>query len=411
MKTTHKNILIIFGLVAMIGILASQVIWLHDSFTIAYQQERKKVNTALTKTIHQIINVDTLNSGYSKPSHGTDQFNKALTDSLLKENIQDLALEKPVYYSIINTQTNDIVSSNLPEGSRTPEGTFSKDFPKDHYKLILFSEIKMSGAFRQVKFWVITSLAFIVIMFYAFFSTAAILKKEKKKTREKMDLIYNLIHEYKTPLATIQTASELLLSQRQNTKTPLSLKYLKIISEENTRLQKLIEKQLGLTVIDRADLSLNFEKTDLHDLIDEAIKSLHIQLEQTNGKIEKHFIATNSIIYADTVHMVHVITNIVENSIKYCKEKPNINISTNNDTKDKIHMEICDYGYGIPAEHQKNIFTQFYRSPEHKKTGKSGFGLGLYYVKKMVAQHKGSISFQSLPEQGTCFSVYLPVTK
>jgi signal transduction histidine kinase len=112
-------------------------------------------------------------------------------------------------------------------------------------------------------------------------------------------------------------------------------------------------------------------------------------------------------IYADPVHTINLFINILDNAIKYSGENPRVSIETQNTNRDKIMIRICDNGPGIPHEQQKMVFKQFYRGKKEQKSGKSGFGLGLFYVKKIVNQHNGKVTIRSAPEQGTCFSVYL----
>ncbi|MFW6227636.1 MAG: sensor histidine kinase [Bacteroidota bacterium] len=253
------------------------------------------------------------------------------------------------------------------------------------------------------------SLILIGVIFTSFIRTVHFLRKEKRITREKMDFVKNLIHEYKTPIATISMASDILIKEQREAKNTKLMRYLSIIRDENTRLRQLVEKLMGMAVIDRAELTLSQEQVDLHHLIRRATEILSLQLEQARAKVEMNLMAEKSMIYADPVHIVHVLTNILDNAMKYSDLDPLIFISTDNDSKNKIHMEICDNGMGIPPEQQKQIFKQFYRGSQHVKQGKSGFGLGLYYVKTMIEQHDGTIHIQSVPEQGTCFSVYLPI--
>ena len=113
-------------------------------------------------------------------------------------------------------------------------------------------------------------------------------------------------------------------------------------------------------------------------------------------------------IKVDPVHISNVVFNLVDNAIKYCDVTPEIIISTSSDKRSFI-LEIDDNGIGIKREDQKMIFDKFYRVPTGNLHNVKGFGLGLFYVKMMIAQHKGSISVKSAVGKGTTFTIVLPL--
>ena len=419
MKIKDKpRIITIIVTIAVAGIFASQLVWLNMAYELNTQREKHRTNILLQKTADQLIALqseripDTL-SQKRTTQNVRELLSINLIDSLIRENMQSLNIDKNYRFAIINKNTQEIVFSNSKQislqGATVYKASISCIKNPTPYTFYLNIEVDDSTIFNQIKIWVIISIILLVIIFTAFIRTVNFLRKEKKVTLEKMDFVKNMIHEYKTPLATINMATDMLLSDSQNIHNKQLIRYLNIIKQENTRLRQLVEKLMGMTIIDRAELELSKEETDIRNLINQAIQSLTLQIEQLEAQIHTDFSATNHILYADTIHITHVFANIIENSLKYTQKAPEITIKTFNESQSMIRIDVCDNGPGIPIEEQKHIFKQFFRGQYHKKEEKRGFGLGLYYVRKIIEQHNGKIEIKESSEQGACFSVYLSV--
>jgi two-component system phosphate regulon sensor histidine kinase PhoR len=217
-----------------------------------------------------------------------------------------------------------------------------------------------------------------------------------------------MTHELKTPVSTIALALEVIKDKEINKSPEKTERYLNIITEENRRLGTQIEKVLQIAKLEKGDLSLNFEPIDINEVLDQVVKNQSVQMEQFGVKLNLDLQAEETNISADRVHLTNIIFNLMDNAIKYSKEKPEITIATSN-TEKGLLLKISDKGIGIPKDQLSKIFEKFYRVPKGDLHDVKGFGLGLSYVKNMVEMHNGTISVNSKIDEGTDFSVLLPL--
>jgi len=189
---------------------------------------------------------------------------------------------------------------------------------------------------------------------------------------------------------------------------PDKVKYFtNIIKEENRRMNAQVENVLQMSLIDKRDFDLHVIELDVHEIISRAAKNIRLQAERKEGEIVLDLKAGNPMIETDENHLYNVITNLLDNAIKYSPEKPFIRVCTEN-TSDGIKISVEDNGIGISKEAQQRIFDKFFRVSTGNIHNVKGFGLGLSYVKAIVLSFKGKISIESEPGKGSRFEVFLP---
>jgi two-component system phosphate regulon sensor histidine kinase PhoR len=251
------------------------------------------------------------------------------------------------------------------------------------------------------------SILFLVMVFFLY--TLNVIMQQKKLAEIKNDFINNMTHELKTPISTIRIASETLINDADKIDKDKLIRYSSIIFKENKRLEQQVERVLNIAKLDKGDIKFDLELFDLHEVIEEATENIQFnQLEELGGKINLELKAEKHIVFADMVHITNVIYNLLDNAIKYCKEKPNITIQTSN-INDKIHVDITDNGIGIAKENQKFLFDKFFRVSTGNLHDVKGFGLGLFYVKTVLNLLGGDISVKSQKDKGSTFTFTLPV--
>jgi two-component system phosphate regulon sensor histidine kinase PhoR len=275
-----------------------------------------------------------------------------------------------------------------------------------YYFGVRFPQIE-ANLISQMGIWGFSSVVMLVVIFF-FVYTLFVILKQRRLSEVQNDFINNMTHEFKTPLATIAISSEVLKDPSIAKNPERLLNYATIIENESQRLKQQVERVLQMAQTEKADVGLKKEQQDIHELIKEAVDNHKVALSSKRGEVGLALNATNSHILADKLHFTNVIGNLLDNAIKYCEKEPRISINTSN-SQTSIQIEISDNGIGISPENQKKIFARFYRVPTGNRHDVKGFGLGLNYVKLIVEAHKGKISVQSKPGNGSIFTIVLPM--
>ena len=281
-------------------------------------------------------------------------------------------------------------------------------FPNDFFRKNLFLLIDFPGRsgyiFQSVSILGFGSLMFTSIILLTFGMTLYYIQKQKKLAEIKSDFINNMTHEFKTPIATINLASDTMSSPKVLGNESKIKYYLDIIRQENKRMNNQVEKVLQMALIENQDFQLDFQKTDIHTIIENTIHISELLAKEKGGKIVSLLRASCSEIPVDEIHFANIINNLLDNAIKYSEKKPEILVETM--TKDqKVFIRISDNGVGMTREVQKHIFDKFYRRPSGNIHNIKGFGLGLSYVKAIVDAHGGEVMVNSEPGNGSIFTL------
>ncbi len=230
------------------------------------------------------------------------------------------------------------------------------------------------------------------------------MQKQKKISDIKSDFINNMTHEFKTPIATISLATDTMSSPKILDDEKEIKHYLQIIRQENKRMNKQVEHVLQMALIENNNFQLDLRLTDAHQAIDNVIRAADVSIKKKEGRIVSILRARCSTIPLDEIHFANVMTNIIDNAIKYNENPPDILIETYN-KNDLLYIRVSDNGIGMNREVQKHIFDKFYRKPEGNIHNVKGFGLGLSYVKAIVEAQGGTISVSSEPRNGSTFTL------
>jgi two-component system phosphate regulon sensor histidine kinase PhoR len=217
-----------------------------------------------------------------------------------------------------------------------------------------------------------------------------------------------MTHEFKTPIATINLALDAIKNPKIIEDKEKVLRYLQMIRDENKRMHAQVENVLRISKLEKKELDIEKESSNIEDIINDAIEHVNLILEDRQGTITSHFDAARTSVLINDVHFTNVIVNILENAIKYSPDTPKIDIYTEN-IKDMVLIKVKDNGLGMSKVAQKRIFEKFYREHTGDIHNVKGHGLGLAYVKRIVEDHNGQVYVESEKGKGSTFIIKIPL--
>ena len=235
---------------------------------------------------------------------------------------------------------------------------------------------------------------------------AAEVKILREVDRLRSELIANVSHELRTPLGLIKISSSSLLMDDADFDRATQRKFLLNISEESTKLERIVEHLLDLGRIESGRLRLDKQPTDLGRLVANAIKSM--EALSTRHRLASHFPAEPLVAAVDAKRVEQVLRNLLDNAIKYSPEGGTITVQAYADNV-QILLAVSDEGIGIPAEEWERVFERFHRVENEITRRMRGAGLGLAVCQGIVEAHGGRIWVESQPGAGSTFCFTLPL--
>jgi len=440
MKSNSIRTIIILAVFALIGIITNHFFWINKEIKIQdnllkieqknIQIEKSQFNNQVTLSLvnvrDELLSLNNEASGlYLEPVKQInlnyfvvsfyDTLNPDLLKNLLIEQFKEYNINEVFEYGIYDCFTDSIIFDRYVDLSSNSKhinmsGTELKKWDHDgHYFGVYFPERKdtsISSKENVSKSFYISSIVIVFITLIFAYAIVVILK-QKRLSEVKTDFINNMTHELKTPISTIGLSSQVLLN-KDIAKDPERIhRYAQIIKAENNRLENQVERVLQLAKLDKGEITLKKENFNLKELILDSVEVFRISAAQNDGTIATSFDLKNNNILADKVHLTNIIHNLLDNANKYSPENPEIEVKTYT-SNSWITVSISDNGKGISKEQQKLIFDKFYRIPTGSVHDVKGFGLGLYYVKKIIKQHGGKIAVESELNKGSKFTFWLP---
>ncbi|MFI1771953.1 sensor histidine kinase [Thalassobellus citreus] len=330
-----------------------------------------------------------------------DSLNLDTIDSLMHKELQRKQLD--IIYTLsfkndsnsIQKTRNNIEANFLSISSKS---TFLRE--NSELKIYFTNETKI--ILKRILSSILISLFLILAVISCLFYLLNIIKKQKQLAEVKNDLISNITHEFKTPITTIGVAIESIkdfnvIDNKEKTKN-----YLDISSNQLSKLNVMVEKLLETATLNSDNLKLNKETYNIADILTAIVEKHKMQTHHKNIQ----FIAPSEEILAkvDVFHFENAINNILDNAIKYGGNSITVEIF-------KIPLaftiSISDNGNTLNKLHKDKIFEKFYRIPKGNTHDVKGFGIGLYYAKKIAEKHGGDIQL-NLKESSTIFNISIP---
>jgi two-component system phosphate regulon sensor histidine kinase PhoR len=331
-----------------------------------------------------------------------------LLKKLLKEELADRAIPIPFDMTINNSDSIAGKGKKIDLlQKRYSVNMFPDDIFRKNLELVVYFPDRDLFIGRTTTWLLGLSVVFTSIIFLTFWLSIYLIVRQKKISEMKSDFINNMTHEFKTPIATISIAADSIANEKVIREEEKVRFFAGMIRKENIRMNEQVERILQIARLDRKEFEFNFQTTNIHSLIEEAVNGILLQVEQRGGKIEIHLDAVNPVVTTDPTHFTNLVYNLLDNANKYSPEAPVIKVSTINSPKG-INLTVEDNGMGMSKAVQARIFDKFYRLPSGNVHNIKGFGLGLSYIKAILEANNGAIKVHSEPGKGSRFVVFIP---
>jgi two-component system phosphate regulon sensor histidine kinase PhoR len=416
LKTKNLNIIIVLGLVATIGILIAQLLWTKEAFNLEEKKFSQRTHIALLEVVKKLYQGTNSELPIQNPIkkiandyyivNVENDFQPDILEHYLKSEFTKFNINTDFEYAMYNCQSDEMVYGNYVSFGDKKGIQKSVYFPK-HENLVYYFAVRFpnetSYLLSSLRFWFVLSIALIIILLVYVYSIYTIIQ-QKKYSELQRDFINNMTHEFKTPLSSILLASTYLNKQEAIQKDTKLEKYTEIIINQSKKLNSHIEQILNIAKSDNAPMTMNKKEILLVPIIKDVIENMQLKHSYLSVKINADEITK---IDADEFHFTNIVYNLLDNSIKYCEENPTISIDILED-KNKIKLDFSDNGIGVSNKNLNFIFDKFYRIPSTKSNEVNGFGLGLYYVKKICTQHNWKIFASNNDDKGITISIEIP---
>ncbi|MFN2227851.1 MAG: ATP-binding protein, partial [Anaerolineae bacterium] len=236
--------------------------------------------------------------------------------------------------------------------------------------------------------------------------------REKHSQLQELDqvksrFVSNVSHELRTPLAVIKLYATLARKGRPEKQSH----YLQTIEQETHRLETMVENILDLTRMDRQSLRVNPERLAAEEVIGQVLQVYEESAQKRGIELRNHARGPLPPLWADKNHLIQMLTNLVDNAIKYTPRGGQVWVAAREEAADAgrwLEIAVGDTGAGIAEDEQDKVFERFYRG-SNNTPGSTGTGLGLAIVQELMGQHGGRVTLRSRPGEGSVFALHFPL--
>ncbi len=421
LKFSKLNIVVFIGFIAIGGVLIMQLLMLNQAYTFEKKEVGEKIHFALQDVVNKIYRDNNSDLPAASPIKKVsedyyvvnvdDAFEAPILEYYLNLEFQKVKLDMDYEYAIYDCASDEMVygeyitdSGTSVKNEKKCENCFTKKEGLVYYFAVRFPDLKYSYISSLQQYWIYTGVLFLVLVIYVY--SVFLMLKQKKYSELQKDFINNMTHEFKTPLSSILIASNYAVKQPEIEANPKLNKYLDIVIEQSNKLNQHVEKVLNVAKSDGMHRGIHKKEFNIMDSL-ELVRD-NALLKYNHATINLNSAKGDYNIYADEFHFYNIAFNIVENAVKY---GPNGSTQVNIDlveTPKKLEIRFTDNGPGIPKGHLDYVFDRFYRVPRENKEEVEGFGLGLFYVKKICDLHKWKISIINNPDKGITVTIAIP---
>ncbi|KAB1157356.1 HAMP domain-containing histidine kinase [Tenacibaculum aiptasiae] len=371
-----------------------------DKETMKSYNNREKVQLFLgKKSVDSLKLIKGIQSIFIAIQNDTIDYRKL--DSIIAKELNNKKIQTDFYFK--HFKNDSLFYTNKTDNIKYPLKVNAKStFLKSHEDINLYYSNPTYEALKRSFTGILLSFLLSLAVISSLIYLLKIINQQKELAEIKNDLISNITHEFKTPITTVSTAIEAInnfniIDDKEKTK-----KYLSISSIQLKKLHQMVEKLLETATLDSEKLLLKKEPVNIIDLIEKLTKKHQLIAPEKSIHFSSNVSSLEKEI--DPFHFENAVSNLIDNAIKYGGNKIEINI---NFLLNNLEVSVADNGIGIDKNQQDKIFEKFYRVPKGNTHDVKGFGIGLYYTKKIIEKHNGIISLTTDFKQ-TVFKISLP---
>ena len=413
----------ILGALAIVGLLFFQGLWLLQSYDLKEEEFHHEVSKSLHTVAENISAYNKTELPKSKliqrrsSNYYSVNVNSAIDANILEDYLvrafTEASMDIEFEYAVYDCANDEYLYSNycnLTEGQ--DKESVSENHPKfddlTYYFVVQFPS-RSSSLIKDLRIPLLFS-ALTILSILAFVYAIWVILRQQQVTDLQTDFINNMTHEFKTPISSIKLASDYLLTDKSINDNERLNKYVNIIKQQNVRLNKQVEKVLNLARLEKDQFKLKKDSLNLQNFIQNVVTQESIRYENKNGSIDLELVNDPIYLEADKLHFNNVLSNILDNALKYCIDEPSAKVTLTSNTN-SAQLTISDNGIGISKENQKKIYNKFYRVPTGDVHDVKGFGLGLFYVKQICDSHGWKLKLHSEENKGTSIIINFPKIK
>ena len=419
MRSVTLKWIILISTIAIGLLVAAQLFWLNK----IYNYEQKEFKTSVIKSIQGVYEdleltdstaATHLQKLIEQPNANSFLFRiddipekDSLTDEVLN-NLEAFRVFADCRLALYDVKGHHyLYQLNLPAtATRRPQNNIP-DLPlyqKNYSYVLLYFPYRNQYILSAMSWW-ITSSIILLLLLIALGLSVFYLYRQKFLNEIQNDFIRNVTHEFQTPLTTLTVGLDAIAKPSISDHPEKMAKYTRLMQGQTSYLKQHIDNLMKVLTAEANGLLIQKEAVAPNELIRNAIDQLHLAIEEKNAIIELKLEEADTTIMADRSSLYVAILNIISNAVKY-SEKPVIHIETRT-IHDKYILAVKDNGIGIEEQYKNKLFKKFYRIPTGDVHTGKGLGLGLYFVKKVITEHKGIIKVNSTPGVGSEFIIEL----
>lgn len=426
----------IFTIIGLLALIALQSIWLYNTYIQFSNSIYRDSNDILKKSLNREASLrfaqtpkGTIISGATTPAKKNDiiipeiaYMNESLlklglelsltdVDSLANDFLKASDIESTITICLLNPNTKEILSESKNNLNIHSFGIIKTDIIPVRTDLSQGIQMILINPYytiiKRMGLLLIATALLMIFVIGCIVYQIKIIARQNKIAQLREDFSYAMIHDMKTPLNSIIMSTDFLHSGRLDDKPEMKEKYFTILKSEADHLLALTNKILTLSKLESHKLEIDKKKISLKPIIEDL-------KEKFIAKSAKPIHFTTDLkakeVYTDEEFFKELMSNLIDNAIKYSKESIEIKISSHCDDKYTI-IKIYDNGIGISEKDQRTIFDKFERASATKRIksgGAAGFGLGLNYVYQIIEAHEGKVYVNSIEGDFTEFTLFMP---